>query len=80
LSFLLEQAQQSQERLNELERLVVTMPAELRSEAAQQRRELEEWAKEELHRRESRYDRQRFWGLLLVAGGGVLLAAANLVN
>jgi hypothetical protein len=79
LDFLLDQARASQERLNEVERLLETVPAELRAEAAQQRLELEQRIGEELARREQRYDRQRFWGIMLVAAGGVLLAAANLV-
>jgi hypothetical protein len=79
LDFLLDQAKRNQDRLNELERQIVDVPVEIRRELNDMQVESQRKLEATLDLRERRYDRQRFWGIMLVAFGGVLGAAANLV-
>jgi len=76
VSWLIFREKQNQERLNQLE-LQVETAIPLRTKA--ERREVERTMAQLVHRSEERYARARLAGLLLVAAGVVLQAAANLV-
>jgi hypothetical protein len=80
LAFMRAESERTQNRLNAIEDALEDVPKQLRDEAASQREELVGMIDAKVAGSEERYDSQRFWGVVLVAVGGVLLAAANLVQ
>jgi len=79
LAFLLTRAREAQERMNAFEGRIDDAVATLREELVSQRDELLGAFNERLEKADVRYIHARLVGILLVAAGGVLQAAANLV-
>lgn len=79
LSFLLEQAVETQRRLDHVERRLRGLPAELRNEIAATRSALEERIAQELQDARERFIGRRLAGLGLIVIGSVLLGVVNLL-
>lgn len=75
LSHLITESVRTQHRLIDVEGELVM----LRDQAVKQRTEIGNEIEAHVARSGRRYEQQRFWGVVLVALGGLLLAAANLV-
>lgn len=79
LSFLLEQAQRTQERLNELERRVEDLPAGWRDELRRGLDELERRLERAIRASREMHVYERLAGIGCLAVGSVLLSIANLI-
>lgn len=80
LEFLLAQADDSQRRLGEVEQLVGEVPAQIAAEVGRLRQELVTRFSEQLAASRETYIRWRLLGIVLLAVGGAVQAAANLVS
>ena len=79
LSFLLEQAVESQQRLNKLEYRVSDIPGEWRKDIEDTRSALEERIAHELEQARELFIGRRLIGLTCIASGSLVLAVVNLL-
>jgi hypothetical protein len=79
LAFLVEQATQTQDRLNALEHKLDDIPGEWRRDLDQTKGELEELLRQTIDATRETYIRERLLGIACLATGSVLLSISNLI-
>jgi len=79
VAFLIEEANRAGQRLGQLERRMEEVPGRITAETERVRAELGTMFSEQLAASREMYIRWRLFGILLLALGGVVQAAANLV-